>query len=352
MRHADVYVVGVTSSNANAAMAFEFLYRVVAVLKSYFGGALNEAAVRANIYVIYELLDEMLDFGHPQVTETDVLRLSVAHDGATPTSASAFAITATGQVAHRREGIKYRRNEVFLDVVESVNLLISAKGTLLRADVAGRITMKAFLSGMPECKLGLNDAHADGAEIDDVKFHQCVRLGKFDADRTISFIPPDGEFELARYRCHDRVALPFRVHPHYRDLGRTRIEIKVAVKAAFDAQLFATGVVIRLPCPENTARVVTTGNARFDANAKALVWRIARFQGGQELSLAAEVTLLASTSDTAAWSRPPIEMDFQLPMHTASGLKVRFLKVFEKSNYPATKWVRYITKAGSYQLRF
>ena len=29
-------------------------------------------------------------------------------------------------------------------------------------------------------------------EMEDVKFHQCVRLSKFETDRTISFIPPDG----------------------------------------------------------------------------------------------------------------------------------------------------------------
>lgn len=33
-------------------------------------------------------------------------------------------------------------------------------------------------------------------------------------------------------------------------------------------------------------------------------------------------------------------------MFTASGLMVRFLKIFEKSNYPSVKWVRYMTKAG------
>ena len=39
-------------------------------------------------------------------------------------------------------------------------------------------------------------------------------------------------------------------------------------------------------------------------------------------------------------------------MYTASGLIVRFLKVFEKSNYTSVKWVRYLTKAsGSYQVR-
>lgn len=34
--------------------------------------------------------------------------------------------------------------------------------------------------------------------IDDCTFHQCVRLSKFDSERSISFIPPDGEFELMR----------------------------------------------------------------------------------------------------------------------------------------------------------
>ena len=38
-------------------------------------------------------------------------------------------------------------------------------------------------------------------------------------------------------------------------------------------------------------------------------------------------------------------------MFAASGLHVRFLKVFEKSSYQTTKWVRYITRGGSYQVR-
>ena len=34
--------------------------------------------------------------------------------------------TITNAVSWRPEGIKYRKNEVFLDVVESINLLVSA----------------------------------------------------------------------------------------------------------------------------------------------------------------------------------------------------------------------------------
>jgi len=78
-------------------------------------------------------------------------------------------------------------------------------GTVLRADVDGHIQMRAYLSGTPECKFGLNDklvidkserGAIDAVELDDCRFHQCVRLNEFDSTRTISFIPPDGEFEL------------------------------------------------------------------------------------------------------------------------------------------------------------
>lgn len=141
----------------------------------------------------------------------------------------------TGQIDWRRDGIRYRKNEVYIDVLESVNILMSATGSVLRSDVTGQIVMKALLSGWPECKFGLNDklimdreaaskaanaaAHHQparrnaGVEIDDCTFHRCVRLGKFDADRTITFIPPDGEFELMRYRVTENVNLPFRLIP-------------------------------------------------------------------------------------------------------------------------------------------
>ncbi len=81
-------------------------------------------------------------------------------------------------------------------------------GTILRADVDGHIQMRAYLSGTPECKFGLNDklvidkserTGGDAVELDDCRFHQCVRLDEFDSSRTISFVPPDGEFELMKW---------------------------------------------------------------------------------------------------------------------------------------------------------
>jgi hypothetical protein len=48
-------------------------------------------------------------------------------------------------------------------------------------------------------------------ELEDVKFHQCVRLSRFENDRTISFVPPDGEFELMSYRLNTHVSIGFVV---------------------------------------------------------------------------------------------------------------------------------------------
>ena len=63
----------------------------------------------------------------------------------------------TNAVSWRSEGIRYRKNEVFLDVVESVNMLANAQGNVVRSEIIGAIKMKCYLSGMPELRLGLND---------------------------------------------------------------------------------------------------------------------------------------------------------------------------------------------------
>lgn len=56
VRHENIYLVAITKSNANAALIFEFLYKLIALGKSYFG-KFDEEAVKNNFVLIYELLD-------------------------------------------------------------------------------------------------------------------------------------------------------------------------------------------------------------------------------------------------------------------------------------------------------
>lgn len=146
----------------------------------------------------------------------------------------------------------------------------------------GQVIMKAKLSGMPECKFGINDklliksSQSDnpakeerGIQIDDIKFHQCVRLGRFDRDRSITFIPPDGLFELMTYRIAENINLPFKVVPVVQEYPENnRIEYSVKIKAIFERSNFASNVTIKIPVPQNTASVkiysAGAGKAKYE----------------------------------------------------------------------------------------
>ncbi|KAH8930093.1 clathrin adaptor, mu subunit [Atractiella rhizophila] len=371
VRHQNVFLCCVTKANVNAALVFEFCYRIIQIGRSYFG-KFDEESIKNNFVLIYELLDEILDFGYPQNSETDTLKMyitteSIKSEQAVREDSSKITIQATGATSWRRSDVKYRKNEAFVDVIESVNLLMSSNGTVLRADVDGQILMRAYLSGTPECKFGLNDklvldrkaqalgGDTEGAvELDDCQFHQCVRLGKFDTDRTISFIPPDGEFELMRYRSTTNVNLPFKITPIIEEPTTSRVEYTIHIKASFNSKLSGSNIVLKIPAPPNTTKVdckVQLGKAKYLPSDNQIVWKIPRLQGGQDTTFTAEATL-TPTTHRKPWSRPPISVDFQVLMFTASGLLVRFLKVFEKSNYQSVKWVRYLTKStGTYQVR-
>lgn len=391
VKHENIYLVALTKSNANAALVFEFLYRLIALGKGYFG-KFDEDAVKNNFVLVYELLDEIIDFGYPQNTDADILKMYITPDNLSSairsspspnasSDSSRITMQATGALSWRRPDIRYRKNEAFVDVIEDVNLLMSATGTVLRADVNGQIVMRAYLTGMPECKFGLNDqmvvdggtaagregplgirdgftkstrAAAGSVTLEDCQFHQCVQLGKFDTDRTISFVPPDGEFELMRYRAVENVNLPFKVHPIVREVGTSKVEYSIAIKANYGNKLFATNVIVRIPAPLNTAKITeraSQGKAKYEPEHNCIVWKIARFTGQSEFVLSAEAHLTSMTLQRA-WSRPPLSLSFSLLMFTSSGLLVRYLKVFEKGHYSSVKWVRYMTRAGSYEIRF
>ena len=61
----------------------------------------------------------------------------------------------------------------------------------------------------------------------DVTFHQAVNLGRYNVEKVVSFVPPDGEFELMKYRCQDGISSPFTVLPIITEQGRTRVEVSM-----------------------------------------------------------------------------------------------------------------------------
>merc|ERR1711990_1172622 len=343
-----------------------FLYKLAEVLNDYFK-ELEEESIKDNFVITYELLDEMMDNGYPQATEVKILREFIKTESHQLNVDQTKAPTAiTNAVSWRPEGIKHKKNEIFLDVVEKLNLLVSASGAVLRSEILGSLKMKSYLSGMPELKLGLNDKllfEATGrpaslkgkaVEMEDIKFHQCVRLARFENDRTISFIPPDGEFELMSYRLNTQVKpllwIEAVVEPH----SHSRIEYMIKAKSQFKQRSTANNVEIVIPVPSDAdtpSFKTSIGTVKYAPERDAIVWTIKQFHGGKEYLMRAHFGLPSVSNEEDKKDKPPITVKFEIPYFTVSGIQVRYLKIIEKSGYQALPWVRYITQNGDYHLR-
>ncbi|XP_029563891.1 AP-1 complex subunit mu-2 [Salmo trutta] len=362
IKHRNLYLVAMTKKNANAALVYSFLYKMVEVFKEYFK-ELEEESFRDNFVTVYELMDEIMDFGFPQTTDSKILQEYITQQGhKLSVGAPRPPATVTNAVSWRSEGIKYRKNEVFMDVIESVNLLVSATGSVLRSEIVGSIKLKVVLSGMPELRLGLNDKvlfeitgreKCKTVELEDVKFHQCVRLSRFENDRTISFIPPDGESELMSYRLNTTVKPLIWIESVIEKFSHSRVEIKVKARSQFKSRSTANNVAIMVPVPSDADSPkfkTSTGSCKYLPEKSMVQWNIKSFPGGKEYMMRAHFGL-PSVESTELEGRRPITVNFEIPYFTVSGIQVRYLKIIEKSGYEALPWVRYITQSGDYQLR-
>ncbi|OTF71536.1 AP-1 complex subunit mu-1-like protein [Euroglyphus maynei] len=356
-------IVVTTKKDANVALVFSFLHKIVAVFSEYFK-ELEEESIRDNFVLIYELLDEMMDFGYPQITDGKILQEYITQESHKMEIAPKVPMAVTNAVSWRTEGIRYRKNEVFLDVIESVNLLANASQAILNSEIIGSIKMRVYLSGMPELRLGLNDkvlfestgrGKSKSVELEDVKFHQCVRLSRFENDRTISFIPPDGEFELMSYRLNTASSVKplIWIESNIDRHVHSRVEIMVKAKSQFKRRSTANNVEIIIPVPADadTPKFKTSiGTVRYMPEVNSMIWTIKSFPGGKEYLMRAHFGLPSVSGDEIE-GRPPIHIKFEIPYFTTSGIQVRYLKIIEKSGYQALPWVRYITQNGDYQLR-
>jgi AP-1 complex subunit mu len=360
VRHNNLYLMAVTKRNANAMIALNFLYQLIEVFEAYFN-ELNEESIRDNFVIAYELFDEMMDFGYPQSTEAKILKEYICVQEKHQFVAN-VPVAVTNAVSWRKENIVHKRNEIFLDVIEKLNLLVASNGTVLRSEIKGVIRMNSFLSGMPELKLGLNDkvlmeSHGrnkgQSVEMEDVRFHQCVRLSRFENDRTISFIPPDGEADLLVYRLNTEVRPLIWVEAHVEPHKGSRIEYMIKVKSNFKARSTANNVELEIPVPSDADSPkfkTAMGKVEYVPAKDAIVWKIKQFQGQKEYLMRAHFGLPSITGEESL-SKAPISVKFEIPYFTVSGIQVRYLKIIEKSGYHALPWVRYITQNGDYQIR-
>ena len=203
-----------TTVETSPLLVIEFLHRVFDIFEEYFG-LVDESTIKDNFASVYQLLEEMMDYGYPLTTEPNALKAMIKPSSVISriTSAAMGSLSASNvsdvlpdgtltNMPWRKTGVKYSQNEIYLDIIEEVDAIISSNGTVVSAEISGVVMANCRLSGVPDLAL----AFVDPSLIDDCSFHPCFRYSRYERDRVISFVPPDGAFELMRYRVHQETS--------------------------------------------------------------------------------------------------------------------------------------------------
>jgi len=386
-------LVAVVSQEEPPLAVFELLDRVYQVLLRYLG-EVSEDSLRQNFSTVYLLLDEMIDSGMPFTTEMNSLESIIAPPTAIGKVVSAVSgsssqvlsdvppdpsaqggafgafTSALGAVSHtqigganpevwwRRQNVNYASNEVYVDIVESIDCICNASGNMISGGISGDFLINSKLSGIPEVLLTLRNPSV----LQNASFHPCVRLHRFQRDKALSFVPPDGEFNVAQYWIPDTTMnLPFNFSVsinYHSDHGKVQISAspKLAITMQHKQMLIDKFVVnVRLPQCIASANLNCHGGGaiRFDEDSKVIIWNIGKLSS-QETK--AEATLTYATDPADGSARIPSEekstaqLAFTIKGWAISGIRLDACEVSSVS-YAPYKASRYTTTSGKIEYR-
>ncbi|CAI6333547.1 unnamed protein product [Periconia digitata] len=225
------------STDTEPLQILEFLHRTADALEDFLGAPLLASKIEANYDVVAQLLNEMVDGGVISCTEPNALRdvveapnfiksllggvglpsstpssLTAGNSGGSfslargasprlgPSGGPGGASQAASTVPWRRANVRHTSNEMYVDIVETLNVTLSPSGRPLAAIANGSIAFTAKVSGVPDLNLQLGCPGGPANTIALPVFHPCVRLNRWkDRPGDLSFVPPDGRFLLAAY---------------------------------------------------------------------------------------------------------------------------------------------------------
>ncbi|XP_071802332.1 AP-3 complex subunit mu-1-like [Asterias amurensis] len=352
-----LFFVAVVQNEVPPLFVIEFLHRIFDTFAEYFGEC-TETAIKENYVVVYELLEEMLDSGFPLATESNILKELIKPPNIlravvnTVTGSSNVADTLpSGQLSNvpwRRSGVKYTNNEAYFDVIEEVDCIIDKSGSVVFAEIQGHIECSVKLSGMPD----LTMSFVNHRLLDDVSFHPCVRFKRWESERVLSFVPPDGNFQLLTYHigASSLTAIPVYIKPNisFRE-SSGRFDITIGPKQTMGKTV--ENVVITSDMPKqvlNMNLTPTQGSYSFDPVNKTLSWEVGKINPQKLPSIKGSISLQSGVPPPEA--NPTVNVQFSISTLAISGVKVNRLDMYGEK-YKPFKGVKYITKAGKFQVR-
>ncbi len=371
----DLYIAISTLDNSSPNYYLEVLDRLIKVIKDHIGD-LTEETIRKNFVLIYEIIDEMIDFGYPQLSDTEQVKQFVFTEPIVElkninTIKEMFnRNTKSNENAKRSITVTNdakSKNEIFVDIIEKVTCLFSRNGTILSSGIDGCIKMKSYLKNSPEMRIVLSDDviigktsySAGRMELAGYNFCQGARTKDFESQRTLYIIPPEGEFILMNYRINNEFAPPFKIYTIVEE-SDYKLELRIKLMANFSNNTRAGNIVITFNAPKETQSVYFNLPKEFkeihkvdyNQNEHLCTWKIPKIVGGSENTLDVKFTLQSNKPNLFRKELGPVIMAFEIPNYNISHMQIKELKVMSNdAKYNAMRWVRIFTKAKSYVTR-
>ncbi|NXB76893.1 STON2 protein, partial [Donacobius atricapilla] len=302
-------------------------------------------------------------------------------------------------------GLNYQEEEITVDVRDEFHgILAKGDSVILQHSVLTHIYVLSFLSGLAECRLGLNDILIKGNEIvarQDImpttttkwiklyscRFHSCVDEDVFNNSRIILFNPLDAcRFELMRFRTvFAEKTLPFTLRTAA-SINGAEVEVQswLMMSTGFSSnhdpltQVPCENVMIRYPVPREwvknfrresvlgekslKAKVnkgatfgstslsgsepvmrVTLGTAKYEHAFNSIVWRINRLPDKNSASGHPHCFFchLELGSDREVPSSFVRYVDVEFDMPTTSASKATVRSISVEDKTDVRKWVNY-----------
>eukprot|EP00937_MAST-01D_sp_MAST-1D-sp2_P007008 g7008.t1 len=362
-----LFIVAVMTQELAPLWTIEFMHRVADIFVEYFG-AFDETLLKENFSTVYQVLEEMNDHGYALTTEPNALKAMIPP----PSLMGKVTGAITGAGGHadvlpdgfissmpwRKAGVRYTQNEIYFDIEEVCDAIIESDGQMVACEVSGRITCNSRLSGVPDLTL----VFTDPSVLDDCSFHPCVRYSRYERDRVVSFVPPDGVFELMKYRVQvPKIVLPLYVEPrlnYHQDRGTVSVMVgeqsMPTLTCAQKGGPSVEDVVITIPFAKGVRTVdieANVGKHLWDQGARAATWSLGKLPGAAKAkspNLTGKLHLVSA--DEHPEEKEPFLLKYKVPNSTVSGLAVETL-MLTNERYKPYKGVKCTVFAGKIQFR-
>jgi len=148
-----IYFVATSKTNVAPSCILDIIYRMMKIFRDYCG-VLNEESIRKNFVLIYEIIDEVIDYGHAQLVTTENIRQFIVNEpvmiqakGQVKKPASSWrpkffksstvASTAIQKPISNLDAKKTKTNEIFVDIFEK----LTVSGIALRLTFDGLLDL-------------------------------------------------------------------------------------------------------------------------------------------------------------------------------------------------------------------